>query len=98
LAIGYPKTKEAIDGMLGDVSTSVNRCFRRAVQLAGELNAYTDAQLTTAGYTAGEVAQLRSFVTDITQLNNIYTGTVTLGAVKDFRPSLRPLWGVLGDF
>jgi hypothetical protein len=41
---------------------------------------------------------LRTLVADLNQLNNLYTGAATLGAVKDFRASLRPLWGVLGDF
>lgn len=98
MAIGYPKDKNSIDSILGEVSMGMQRSFRRAVQLNTELTAYTDAQLTAAGYTAGEVATLRAFVTDMTQLNNIYTGAATLGTVKDFRTNLRPLWGVLGDF
>jgi len=98
MAIGYPKDKASIDGVLGDVAQSFQRTFRRAIQLGTELNAYTDAQLTGAGYSAGEVTALRTFVTDTTQLNNIYSGAATLGSVKDFRASLRPLWGVLGDY
>lgn len=98
MTIGYPKDKSSIDGVLGDVSQSFQRTFRRAIQLGAELNAYTDTQLTNAGYSAGEVTVLRTFVTDTVQLNNIYTGAATLGSVKDFRASLRPLWGVLGDY
>lgn len=98
MAIGYPKDKSSIDGILGDVSQSFQRTFRRAIQLGTELTAYTDAQLTAAGYSTGEVATLRAFVTDMTQFNNIYTGAATLGTAKDFRTNLRPLWGVLGDY
>jgi hypothetical protein len=98
MSVGYPKNKESIDGLVGELAQSVNRNFRRAVQLKTELDAYTDGQLTGAGYTAGEVTVLRTLVTDLQQLNNIYTGAATLGSVKDFRASLRPLWGVLGDF
>jgi hypothetical protein len=98
MAVGYPKNKESIDGIVGELALSVNRNFRRAVQLKTELDAYTDQQLTNAGYTAGEVTVLRTLVADLTQLNNLYTGAATLGSVKDFRASLRPLWGVLGDF
>jgi hypothetical protein len=98
MTVGYPKNKESIDGIVGELSQSFNRNFRRAVQLKTELDAYTDLQLTNAGYTAGEVTVLRTLVTDLTQLNNLYTGAATLGSVKDFRASLRPLWGVLGDF
>lgn len=98
MAIGYPKDKTSIDALLGDVAQSVNRSFRRAIELGGELTAYTDAQLTGVGYTTGEVTTLRAMVTDMTQLNSIYTGAATLGSVKDFRTNIRPLWGVLGDF
>lgn len=97
MSVGYPKNKESIDGIVGELSQSINRNFRRAVQLKTELDAYTDGQLTGAGYTAGEVTVLRTLVTDLQQLTNIYTGAATLGSAKDFRASLRPLWGVLGD-
>lgn len=98
MSVGYPKNKESIDGIVGELSQAINRNFRRAVQLKTELDAYTDGQLTTAGYTAGEVTVLRTLVSDLQQLNNIYSGAATLGSAKDFRTSLRPLWGVLGDF
>lgn len=98
MAIGYPKDKNSIDSIVGEISSGFQRAFRRSGQLNVELTAYTDAQLTTAGYTAGEVATLRAMVTDMTQLNNIYTGAATLGTAKDFRTNLRPLWGVLGDY
>lgn len=98
MAIGYSKDKASIDGVLGDVAQSLNRTFRRAIQLGTELSAYSDTQLTGAGYSAGEVTTLRNFVTDMTQLNNIYTGAATLGSAKDFRTNVRPLWGVLGDY
>jgi hypothetical protein len=98
MSVGYPKNQASIDGIVGELTQSINRNFRRAVQLKTELDSYTDGQLTSAGYTAGEVAVLRTLVTDLNQLNNLYTGAATLGSAKDFRASLRPLWGVLGDF
>lgn len=98
MAVGYPKNKESIDGIVGELAQSINRNFRRAVQLKTELDAYTDTQLTNLTYTAGEVTVLRTLTTDLALLNNVYVGSVTLGSVKDFRVSLRPLWGVLGDF
>lgn len=98
MSVGYPKNKESIDGIVGELTQSINRNFRRATQLKTELDAYTDPQLTTAGYSAGEITVLRTLVSDLQQLNNLYTGAATLGSAKDFRASLRPLWGVLGDF
>lgn len=98
MAVGYPKNKDSVDSIVGELAQSINRNFRRAVQFKTELDSFTDQQLTAAGYTAGEVTALRNLATDLVQLNNIYTGSATLGAAKDFRTSLRPLWGVLGDF
>jgi hypothetical protein len=87
---GYPKDKNSIDNIMGELSQSVNRNFRRASQLKTELDAYTDTQLTNAGYSAGEVTAIRTFATDLLQLSNIYSGSVNLVSVKDFRVSLRP--------
>lgn len=98
MSVGYPKNKESIDGIVGELAVSINRDFRRAVQLKVELDAYTDQALTNAGYAANEVTALRSFVADLSQLNNIYIGAAALASAKDFRPSLRAMWGVLGDF
>ena len=95
---GYPKDKASIDSIVGMLAQELNRNFRRCVQLKTELDAYTDGQLTGAGYTAGEVAALRAFATDTTQLEGIYRGATNLGTAKDFKASCRPLWGVLGDF
>lgn len=95
---GYPKDKASIDSIVGMLAQELNRNFRRCVQLKTELDAYTDGQLTGAGYTAGEVAALRAFATDTTQLEGIYRGASNLGTAKDFKASCRPLWGVIGDF
>ena len=97
MAVGYPKDKNSIDNLFGELAQSTNRNFRRAVELKTELDAYTDPQLTAIGYAAGEITVLRAMAADLVQLNGIYSGTATLGSVKDFRASLRPLWGVLGD-
>jgi hypothetical protein len=95
---GYPKNKESVDNIVGELAQSINRDFRRAIELKGELDFYDDAALTSLGYTAGEVATLRTLATNLGQLYNIYTGTASLASAKDFRPALRAVWGILGDF
>lgn len=97
MSVGYPKNKDTIDSLFGELAQSTNRNFRRAVELKNEIDAYTDPQLTTIGYSAAEIAQIRAMAADLSQLNGIYTGVATLASAKDFRVSLRPLWGVLGD-
>jgi hypothetical protein len=98
VAIGYPKNKDSVDNVVGSLAQTLNQCMRRGVQLKTELDSFNDAALTTAGYSAAEITTLRTLANDLVQLNNIYTGAATLGAAKDFRTSLRPVWGVLGDF
>lgn len=95
---GYPKNKDSIDGIVGMLSVALNQSFRRCVQFKTELDAYNDAALTAAGYTAAEVAALRAFAADTTQLEAIFRGGANLTTAKDFKASCRPLWGVLGDF
>lgn len=97
MAVGYPKNKDNLDSTVGELARDLNRAFRRFVQLKTELDTYTDGQLTTAGYSAGEITTLRTLVSDMSQLNNIYTGQATLLTAKDFRASIRPVWGILGD-
>lgn len=97
MAIGYPKSKDSVDNVIGRLAQSINGELRRARQLKTEIDSYTDTQLTNAGYTAGEVTVLRTLVADLEQLANIYSGAAALPAAKDFRVSLRPVWGILGD-
>lgn len=98
MAIGYPKNQASVDAIVGELAQSINRNFRRALQLKTEVDAYSDASLTAIGYTAGDISALRTFVLDLGQLNSIYTGAAALATAKDFRISTRPMWGVLGDF
>lgn len=98
MAVGYPKNKDSIDSIVGELALTINRAFRRAVQFNTELDSYTDPQLTAAGYSAAEITALKTFADDAVQLNNIYAGQSNLITAKDFRPSCRAMWGVLGDF
>lgn len=98
MAVGYPKDKTSVDNVVGELTQSFNRNFRRAVQLKTELDSVTDGQLTAAGYSTNEVTALRTLAADLVQLNGIFTGASNLTNAKDFRTSLRVAWGVLGDF
>jgi hypothetical protein len=97
VAIGYPKNKASVDNVVGRLAQTINSSFRQARQLKTEVDAYTDTQLTNAGYSAGEITVLRALVADLEQLRGIYEGAAGLPSAKDFRASLRPVWGVLGD-
>lgn len=97
MTVGFPKDPNSVNALVGELAVSVNRNFRRAAQFKTELDSFTDQQLTTAGYTTAEVTVLRTLASDLSLLNSIYTGAAPLATAKDFRVSLRPVWGVLGD-
>lgn len=94
---GYPKSKEAVDAIAGELSQALNRDFRRLIELKTELDFYNDAALTGLGYTTAEVTSLRTLATSIGSLYGIYTGTGNLVVASDFRPAFRAMWGILGD-
>lgn len=97
MSVGFPKNQAAVDAIVGELAVSINRNFRRAAQLKIEVDSYNDAALTAAGYSAGDITVIRNLVADLGQLNNIYIGAANLAVAKDFRTTLRPVWGVLGD-
>lgn len=98
MALGYDKTEAAANATIGDIVTSLNRDLRRGRELKTEIDSFTDAQLQGAGYSAAEVTQLRTLVTDLQLLSDLYQGAATLAQAKDFRTSFRPAWGILGDY
>lgn len=59
----------------------------------GCLDTLTDADLIMLGYTAGEVALLRSAVGDLDQLRDLWDGGATLAVAKDFRVFAKRLLG-----
>lgn len=95
---GYPKTRESVDQIAGELSQAINRDFRRLIELKTELDFYNDAALTSLGYSAAEVTALRLLATATGALYGIYTGAQSLPAATDFRPAFRANWGILGDF
>jgi hypothetical protein len=50
--------------------------------------------LIALGFTADEVATLKTAFTDLSQLGRIWAGAEALAAPKDFRTFVRRLWGV----
>lgn len=94
--IGVVVTRESLDATLGDIALRTNETFRRVSQMQEWLAAQTDAVLIAApfGYTAGEVAIIKSAFSDLDQLRTIYEGAAALAAAKDFRTFARQVWGL----
>jgi len=97
MSVGLPVTKDEIDRRAGDLARSFQKNFDDVVTLQGFLASMVDADLIALGYTANEVAVLKTSFADLSQLGTIWTGVADLPAPKDFRTFVRQLWGV-GSF
>lgn len=86
-------TKRIIDQAAGKVAQDVNAAMTEIQAFKDYLDGQVDADLTALGYSAGDVANLRSALADLSQLRTIYLGTAALAAVKDFRVFARRIWG-----
>lgn len=94
MAVGITVTKGEIDQRMGDIARSFQKVFKEHAILKSFLDSKLDADLVALGYTAGEVAVLKSAAADLTQLQTISVGTASLVTPKDFTTFLRQLWGV----
>lgn len=94
MSVGLPVTKDEVDTRAGDIARAFQRAFDDVVTLKGFLDATDEATLVGLGYTANEVAVLKTAWADLAQLATIWTGTTALPAPKDFRQFVRQLWGV----
>lgn len=94
MSVGITVTKGEIDSRMGDLARSFQNSFSDAAILKTFFDTHVDNELIDLGYTAGEVAILKSAIADVTQLFNIYSGQAALAAPKDFTTFLRQLWGV----
>lgn len=94
MSIGIAVTKVEIDSRVGDTARSFLRAFEQVDDIKFFLDATPDDDLVALGYTANEVAVIKTAFGDLTQLRQIWEGTATLGTAKDFRTFVRRLWGV----
>lgn len=94
MAVGILATKGEIDSRMGDIARGLQKVFKEHSILKGYLDANTEAALVALGYTAQDVAVLKSASADLQQLFDITYGRANLAAAKDFTTFLRQLWGV----
>ena len=94
MAIGLSASKADIDAQAGNTALTVREAFRTVQVFQAWLAATPDANLVALGYTAGEVATLKSAFTDLDKLRTIYEGTATQTPAYDFRTFAKLLVGV----
>jgi hypothetical protein len=94
MSVGLPVTKSEIDTRSGDIARAFQRQFEDVGTMQTFLEQTPEADLVALGYTASEVAILKTAYNDLTQLTRIWLGNEALAAPKDFRTFVRQLWGV----
>jgi hypothetical protein len=94
MSVGLTVTKQEIDNRSGDLARAFQDHFIDVNTLQSFLLRTPNADLEAMGYTADEVAALKTAYTDLAQLSQIWVGAAALPAAKDFRQFVQRLWGV----
>ena len=94
MSVGLPISKNEIDTRSGDLARTFQRAFQDVVTMQSFLLATPNADLEALGYSADEVATLKTAFADLQQLGEIWIGNEALAAPKDFRTFVSRLWGV----
>lgn len=92
---GLTVTKAALDQAMGEIAQNVNIAMENVRQMQEWLGQQVDADLeANYGYSAADVANMKSAFADLDQLRRIYEGGQALPAAKDFRSFAKLLWGL----
>jgi hypothetical protein len=97
MSVGFPATKLDIDARAGQLALQLRDTLIQIQQFNTWLVATPDANLTgmTPGYTAGEVATLKSAIADLAQLATVYQGTAIRASVYNYQTFAKLLVGVV---
>lgn len=96
MAVGLQPTKEQIDTTIGDISRAFFYQFRRAKNFKYYLDGVSDGDLTTLGYSAGDIANLRSAAGVLDTIRQVWEGTAAISPATDQRTFPRRVAG-MGD-
>jgi hypothetical protein len=86
-------TKQTIDETIGRAAQDLNIAFGNVGAAKVFLDTAQDADLEAIGYTANDVATLRSAMADLEQLRTVYHGLAEVSPAKDFTAFARRVWG-----
>jgi hypothetical protein len=88
MTAGYPITKADMDNRIGALIVALRDDFNAIMQfktmLLDDTTILPDATLTSMGYTAGEITQIRSSFTSLNNLYNISKANGTQATNNDF--------------
>lgn len=95
MAVGFGQTKGDIDSRAGSLAVALREDFYKITLFKSWLDTKTTEDLTTLGYTEGEVAILKSAYTDLADLALAYQGQASahLAGTYDYRTFAKQLTG-----
>lgn len=94
MPVGIPVTKADVNTAYTTLSRQLHNTFQSIQQFQTYLTATPDADLVAMGFTSGEVAQIKSGMTDADQLRQVFQGTATRNPAYDYRTFLKLGLGV----
>jgi hypothetical protein len=94
MSVGLTVSKGEIDSRAGDIARRFQQGFEDVLTMKLYLDGTTEQALIDLGYTANEVAVLKTAWADLAQLGEIWVGAAALATPKDFRVFVKQIWGV----
>jgi hypothetical protein len=95
MAVGFQITKPDLDTNIGSISRMINQWAEDITRYKATLDGMGEADLEALGYTANDVALLKSAVNDLGNLALIYYGQKDQTPAYDFRTFSLRLAGLI---
>lgn len=84
MSVGIALTKAGVDSRSGNLTWTLTDTLNQIHAYQARLVSIPDATLVALGYSAGEVATLKSAFTDLDKLYSIFNGTQTQATTYNF--------------
>ena len=96
MSVGYPVAKGQVDSIAGQISRQIEQWAPDAIKMNDWLGTMPDEILTAPpfGYTADDVALLKSAFADLALLANIYKGAAEITPARDLSTFSKRLAGL----
>lgn len=94
MSVGFPVDKNTLDQRTASLAWQLRSTFDQIQIVKTWLDTQTDTALEALGYSAGDVAVIRSAYVDLSKLGTVAHGTATQTPAYDFFTFAKSLLGV----
>jgi hypothetical protein len=84
MSVGYPLNKATLDSRLGYLTVTLRDVLDDWVTLKAQTDSLQDSDLTTMGYTAGDITAIRGIAAAMATLRSVAHGQATQSPASDF--------------